>query len=526
MKTKSWMIVLLLLAGACRKEGAGPEPLPVSDPREEVSHGMIVLGEKLEDPYAVAHVTKALEALYPTRASRIDVTPTDLYVRFLPADAAQYESLVASGLVLMDHPLDYRIIRDGDYYHDPELAETEITWQYAVVPKDFSFPEGIRKEILDHCYIPENDPATRSDDGVDWEAVIRESYRLTGNADRLLPLTRAEAGSPKGRITVVDEEANGGKPFGVAGVRVLCNSFVKFSAAYTDRDGYYEIGTRYSSDVRYRLMFKNAEGFSIGLNLILVPASTSALGKGAPEGIDVEVTAESDRKLYCRCVVNNAVVDYLSRCGEDDLDISLPPSGLRIWILQQFDASSSVMLHHGAFIEDGLVARFLGEYAPLVKTFLPDITLGVKDAQGYATLYGGTCHELAHASHYAKVGNSYWNHYIQYILTSYVSSGGQPYGTGTEADAGYCEVGEMWGYFMQNKLFHDRYGGAMPESGTTWWFHPQILRYLNDRGLSVSQLFKAHAGDVTDREKLRARLTALYGDKKAIIDQIFGRYAE
>ena len=97
--------------------------------------------------------------------------------------------LMEQGVELLDHPLDYRIVREGDWYHDPSVPEGEITWQYAVVPVGFDFPKNIRYERLDECYLPDHAPGTKSD-GIDWEAVEREAYRLTGNEAMLLPQTR------------------------------------------------------------------------------------------------------------------------------------------------------------------------------------------------------------------------------------------------------------------------------------------------------------------------------------------------
>lgn len=515
-------VLLLLAAGGCNEKGADIEP-EGWDSKEEMGHDMIVLGEKLEDPYSVSNVTKALANLYPTKADRVDITPTDVYVRFLPKSEEEYQRLVSAGYDLMDHPLDYKIIRDGDYYHDPEIDEEDITWQYAVLPHGTSMPEGIEYEILDDCYIPET--GTRSDDGIDWDAVEREAFRLTGNGDMLSSLTRGGAEIPEGRITIVDKDANGGKPFGVAGVKIVCNVFVKFASAYTDRDGYYKLGKKYSSNPRYRLMFKNKEDFAIGFNKIVVPASTSALGKDGPEGKDAEITIDSDRKLWCRAVVNNAAYDYITRCGADDMNIARPPRNLRIWIFQKFNSSSAVMMRHGALVEHALMKSFLGEFSGILKMFLPDITIGAHNDISYSTLYSTTCHELAHASHFAQVGKDYWNSYIKFIISSFVSSGGTTYGTGEEEGAGYCEVGEMWAYYVQNQMYHERYSGTMPSAGLNYWFHPQIFRYLEERGMSRSQIFAALTKDVNNRKTLMAKMIELYPDKMQIIQQVFVRYA-
>ena len=269
---RCWNLLLpLTLLVACQQEEmAGPDDRRTAQPA--VAHGMIELGEKLEDPYTVENMREAVASLYPTRAGEIVISTTDLYVRFLPVSEADYTSLVELGVRMTDHPMDYRIVREGDYYHDPELDDDAITWQYAVVPRDFKFPAGIRYEVLDECYISENDPVTRAESGLDWDAVEAEAYRLTGNED-LYPDTRAgeEPVFPTGRITVEDPEAFGGKPYGLAGVMVCCNSFVKFATGYTDRDGYYKLSKKFSSTPRYRLVFKNVSGFSIGLDLVLVP---------------------------------------------------------------------------------------------------------------------------------------------------------------------------------------------------------------------------------------------------------------
>lgn len=518
-------VILVLIAAACEKEAPVTEVPDIDggdvSGAETVGHDLIVLGDKLEDPYSVKNVTKALEALYPTKAGRVDITPTDKYVRFLPDGDDQYQRLVSMGLELVDHPLDYKIVKDGDYYHDPALDTTEITWQYAVVPYTFKMPSWVRGEVLDECYIP--DAAATRVGGIDWDAVEREAFRLTGNADLLEPRTKGRD-SPEGRITIVDEDANGGKPFGVAGVTVVANVFVKFTKDHTDRDGYYKMKRSFSARPRYRLLFDNSASFDIGINKILIPASTSTLGKGSNAGIDYTVTKESGRKIFSRCVVNNAAYDYISKCGDDGIGVLAPPRKLRIWIFQKMDASSAVMLHHGAVLDNDLLTSFLGGYSQLIKVFAPDITIGVSGKDDYASIYAETCHELAHASHFAQVGRSYWDKYIAYVIQSFITTGGETYGNGGDSGAGYCEVGEIWAYFMQSWFYNQRYGGAWPQNGYSFWFHPQILRFLNQRGLSPGQIFKALDKDANSLGALKNKLLELYPEKSSVITQTFARY--
>lgn len=524
MKKLVYVLLAAAAAVACEKSGSISENVP-DDEISRLAHDEIVLGERLENPYKTVNVTKALAALYPTKG-REAVETTDLYVRFLPADDGQMGTLEALGFDMLDHPLDYSIKVEGDYYRDPGVGEDAITWQYALVPKDFAFPDGIRYEVIDECFLSEHHQ-TRAGEGIDWEAVERESYILTGNGDMLLPETRAgeEKTSPTGRICIVDDEAFGGKPVGVAGVKVVCNSFVRFGSAYTDRDGFYTIDKKYSAKLRYRLVFKNEKGFSIGLNLIIVPASVSTLGKASAEGVSVTVTKDSDARLFRRCAVNNSAYDFYERCGEDDLGITPPPSGLRIWILPFLSSSAAMMTHHGTIIDNAAIAAFLTYYAIIVKLAAPDVVISTKDQESFSQIYDLVCHELAHSCHYAQVGNAWWDKYIWFIVREFAGAGETSYGTGDEDDAGYVELGEMWAYFLESKMHKDRYGGTTPAYGTSWWFYPQIFRYLDDRGVTASDICAALTEDVKDRAGLEARLTALYPSKKALIEQVFTRYA-
>ena len=514
--------LLLAMTFSCRPDEDTPGGGSYYLDLDKLSHEQIVLGEKLEDPYALSAMQLSFAKLYPTKSGVERLEATNYYVRFLPLDDTQFSALKLMGVQVIDHPLDYEILREGDYYHDPEIQEDDITWQYAVVDKDFQFPQDIRYEILEQCFIPENASTKAAD--VDWEAVEREAYRITGNGDRLLPGTKADDGFPSGAIKIVDDKYNGGEPIGVSGVMVSVNSFVKFASAYTDASGNYVIPRNFSSQMRYRLVFQNEMGFGIGVDLLLVPASVSTLGSGPAEGISVKITQDSDRKLFSRCVVNNAVYDYFMRCNREGVKITPPPKNLRLWLFQGLGSSSAPMLHQGSVVEKSVLTDYLGSYRDILKHFLPDITMGLRNMQDYSTIYNYTQHELAHASHYVRVGNAYWNKYILHVLKSFVTSGMKVYGVGTEPEAGYCEVGEMWAYYLQNVLYRERYGYYLSELGTSYWFHPQILLYMDDRGIDDSKIFTALMSTVTDRDLLQKSLTELYPESRYIIEQAFNRY--
>ena len=516
------MMLPALVLVSCSKEGGSPveiDPVSTKETTEVVAHERIELGEELSNPYSVANVKEALSALYPTRAT-VDVPVSDYYVRFLPESEEEFNRIADMGVELLDYPMDREILKDGDYYHDPSLPDGAITWQYAVVPSDFDFPQGIRYEILDECFIPDEEDQTRCPGDYDWAAVERMAFEITGNGDMLEPQTRAKR-KPSGTIRIVDDKLRTGKTVGVAGVKMVANVFVKIATTYTDENGNYQFSTKFSAKPRYRICFKNKVGFSIGLNLILVPASISTLGKASSEGIDRVIDKYSDATLFRRCVVNNAAYDYFKKCQTSG--VAMPPKNLRFWILNILKPSSTLMMHHGALLDYKLVSKYLGKYASLVRLFAPDITIGSKEKNGnYSELYTTTVHEMSHASHYKNVGNDYWRNYAMYILTSFINTG-ETYGTGHGENAGYCEVGEMWAYYMENALYKDRYGKNY-NSGLNYWFKPQIFAELEAGGMRRSEICACLSYYTNDMKSLKASLLENYAGKTALINKVFKKY--
>lgn len=544
------MLPAMLLA-SCSEEGASPlDAYPETGLEKQVAHDRMVIGAKRSNPYSVTNMRKAYASLYSTRTEYEEeeleeiIPVTDYYVRFLPSDMDDFARLEEMGVELTDFPLDCDIVEEGDYYQDPEIEEGHISWQYAVVPSDFSFPDDIEFEILDECCIPddteeresfeeedcyeeedgcEEDPEsyeTRSTSSVDWRALERMAFECSGNTDLLESETRAKA-KPSGKITITDNGING-KTVGVAGVKVMANVFVKLSTTFTDASGNYSFSAKFSAKPNYRLCFKNTKGFSIGLNTILVPASVSTLGKGSPEGITLNVNGSSDAALYRRCAVNNAAYEFYDKCQQEG--ITLPPRNLRFWIINSLTPSSALMMHHGSFLDQGLVSNYLGVYKLALQVFCPDITIGSKGSSyDYASLYSDTVHEMAHASHFIKVGTDYWNKFSTYIISTFLLTG-DCYGTGNGENAGYCEVAEMWAYFIENAFYTSRYGSS-PQRGYNLWFKPQIFNDLVAGGVTKGEISEALKTTTTSVDALKSELLVISPSHKTLINNTFKRYS-
>ena len=109
-------------------------------------------------------------------------------------------------------------------------------------------------------------------------------------------------------------------------------------------------------------------------------------------------------------------------------------------------------------------------------------------------------------------------------MASYVATSGKMYGDGTGEDAGVCEVGEMWAYYLESKMYKDRYGGDFPSYGISFWFYPQIFRYLDERGMTCSDIFSVMDGEVCTGTELENALIKAFPAKKTVIGQAFDRY--
>jgi hypothetical protein len=79
-------------------------------------------------------------------------------------------------------------------------------------------------------------------------------------------------------------------------------------------------------------------------------------------------------------------------------------------------------------------------------------------------------HELTHAAHYNKVGNSWWQTFVSAELNAIVH-GPAPYSDGSTANASYIALGESWAYHMGHFMADMKYGNnsdGATEQGITY----------------------------------------------------------
>jgi hypothetical protein len=88
---------------------------------------------------------------------------THNYVRFAPQDENQLIVLHDYGYDLYDVPLDQDIVMSGEYYQDPSLPESAITYQYTLVPANFSLPTTVPHSIISQVFLFDDDAGDEMD---------------------------------------------------------------------------------------------------------------------------------------------------------------------------------------------------------------------------------------------------------------------------------------------------------------------------------------------------------------------------
>ena len=434
-------------------------------------------------------------------------------------------------LELFDYPLDYDIVVEGNYYHDPSIPDDQITWQYTCVRPNFEFPD-IDFEVLERCFIPEENGEPTKAGSCSFELECAAISRA-GLPAKYQPQARTKAFGlgvkPSGTIMVYND--NTGISESLKGAKIRCHYLVNISSSYTDINGHYAINNKYVCNPHYAIVYDNTKNFIIWGNYAFVAAANHNLGYQANTGYDKTVDTSEDGWKWA--VINNAAYDYYEMCSNEG--ILPPPDNLKIWCWPNASSSSAPMLHHLIGINipglSGMLVAVLisGVAAPItaavsaatifINSALPDITIGMTHGSAtphsnYSEHYYTVWHELTHSSHFAKVGETLWAPYINYI----VLKGGYGDGTSTSVDRNICELGESWAYANQ------RYESGIPYYGSSCWFAKSISSInmlMNSSILSRKQIYDCLTKDVKSINDLKAKLIVKHPTKSIQINAAF-----
>ncbi|HYM94522.1 MAG TPA: hypothetical protein VET23_10310, partial [Chitinophagaceae bacterium] len=345
-----------------------------------------ILGNQRTNPYTVSNMRQAYNNLGLTGVA---VNVTDLYVRFLPNSAAQLSildsSLDARGLELFDAPMDYDVLREGDYYQDPSIPDSSVTWQYAVVPPSFQFPSGITYQVLSQLHLP-GDDSTAIETEAERLASIQDSINCSSggglsrkvtpyvydcgpgyywdfnlhqcvctccpngyywNGTQCAPIpppppqfSAPDAQVPAGNITVSDVNLN--TTPGVRNVRVVAKRWFKIERIYTDNNGHFHFTKHFKHKVKVIVKFKNdnavIKSFRLSSYWRMLFPITKTIGvyssnkSNIPYNFQKYNTSIADKgNLYwAGATAHNSVMEYRDYAVQEG--IGLPPDHLKIFL--------------------------------------------------------------------------------------------------------------------------------------------------------------------------------------------------
>jgi len=524
----------------------------------------VYVGERLRNPYHYEVMQEAYQIISDLGYwSFTSNTPPEyplinaFYFRVLPSS---YEEL---GILLSDEdiiyssiPFDYQIDEDcGDYYMDPECPSDTITWLYAVIPTTHALPQvgTAQVEVLDYLHIPEEIEPVQSGetDGIGLLEYL--AYKLTGNLDEweeedidYYEIFFSGIGTsnysgknsrgllskkyPAGTLRVHNTDKDSLE--GMNRVQVLMYNFGKSCKVVTDENGHYVSTIPFRTKVRYAIRFFNEPTrTSILPTFPIMGSAQHRLGRHSKTGLSYDCYTNS--KAWRYATINNALMKNYSFNEEYGIPT---PEGLNIWVIGNgYDdwAGSTPLLHLSQGVYSNLtfdILAFTG--LPLLFVLVPDILLFEEQNENSITseLSETVFHELAHASHYLQVGDTYWDHYISHIIWN------RGYGDDENSSifAGYCGIGEMWATYI-GLFYLAKYQGQPMLSQIevpSWsiceqWFKPCIMIEIGNRiydsDADVGNMYRSLQDDVHDLDALRWRMNT-EGISTDIVDDAIDMY--
>ena len=303
---------------------------------------------------------------------------------------------------------------------------------------------------------------------------------------------------PRGTIEVQDQSVCGGPvnnvPVRLA--RIVCKRWFKIDRTYTNDQGQFVSSKKFNNKVKVNLKTKNnnavvrkVRGIRLWQMLFPVKRRIGVFDQGAMANIPFlftkpNPTAANDAELpyWVAVTTYNSVLEYRQYATE--FGIGQPPSGLKILVTNwgfQRGAGAAPMWNKCGSLSNDLTsltayATFFIAGSPFIAAAggmvavlnilknQTDVIIGYAATNSdydcrltSASIKSIAYHELGHASHFAQAGCDYWQAYRARITGELISSGfADPYGDGTETNAGVVAVGEMWGNHCE-KLFSERH---------------------------------------------------------------------
>ena len=85
---------------------------------------------------------------------------------------------------------------------------------------------------------------------------------------------------------------------------------------------------------------------------------------------------------------------------------------------------------------------------------------------------------------------------------------------------------QCYSCYCQSVLYRRHYKDSDALFGSGEWFSPQLLMYLDERGLGLEKISPLFTTDVVDMEVLKLKMLSYYPEFKTVINEAFARYGQ
>lgn len=504
MKIKKLALGAMLLAlgsigfYSCKKEKFNMNKPAVSQTESAAQINLespTILGKELKNPFAIDNMREAYKAITKNKSGE-DLQPNRLYVRFLPMNAREMESIYDSTLNYEMIPLTYEVVSYGDYYQDPETEQLGTTWVYTTVPIDYKF-NNVRYEIIDRLFLTDEEE-DKSSIGIDLDLLESVALQMAGYEEEADATMEKAQKRPKGHVRFQQKIGSQVSNQPVKNIRVQSRWWFRYGNGYTNDNGYFECDRTYNHNrnvtvkVHFENNFAKIRGIK-GLNfmhMFFVEDNTlGTFSNNALENISYVHTNSTNltsnaKRLWIACHAINSLREY--KVYAQQHNILQPPSNLNMWVTgakreggltwSRYAAAPMLKQMANSSILNGFVKFVIAINNPLaaavvqvMQQHLPDITYNYSEFE-FPVYHTNTdeiteifYHELAHASHYAKVGNNYWAAYIAYIVAN------NGYGSASSNGSGRTAISEAWAYSCAPTFAHQRFGNSTSLVGNETW---------------------------------------------------------
>ncbi|MFT4534028.1 MAG: hypothetical protein ACJA1A_000191 [Saprospiraceae bacterium] len=319
-----------------------------------------------------------------------------------------------------------------------------------------------------------------------WECIsnIPPPVPPTNNCGCVIP---SNTKIPSGCVQV-QNDTNADAPVRIAKIAVWDWNFIfkKSNITYTDERGCWKLNRTYN-ECRMKVIFENknlkVRSMKYWASLRVLRDRTRVFNNTPYNNINILFNSVIDRREWAASHTLNT--DFLYREEAFDDNIAQPRTRLNYHIYPSNTPGSAPMLQ-GVGNPLGLpfVNQTLPDFLPTIGDLLPDITNNYGVSETALRFNSTGYHELAHASHYSQVGETYWTDFRNHVIEN---NGDGTFPLFNSPNPGVMALGEAIAEY-----FEARYGNFVGGEGNTWRsnFIPAGLLWDLEDGVSTTDLIR------------------------------------